>query len=212
MRDAKKMTSQDDTLLATYRRQASRFDAERSKSLFERNWLDRFAALIPSRGRILDMGCGSGDPIASYFMQQGFRVTGVDFAPEMLALARRTKPEGDWREVDMRSMQLGESFDGVVAWNSFFHLTPGEQRTAMPLLLDHVTATGAFMATVGPSAGEAWGEVGGEPVYHGSLAFEEYEEILAARGFAVSAFVPTDPDCRGHTVLLASRESTGGRG
>lgn len=193
------------SLLATYRRQASNYAVMRAKTLFERKWLDRFSELIPAEGRILDIGCGTGEPIARYFMEMGYRVTGVDFAPEMVSIARDRWPDGDWRVLDMREISTGEAFDGVLAWNSLIHLTWDEQRRALPKILEQATATGAFMATVGPEEGEAWGDVGGEPVYHASLSAGEYGEILARHGFGLLEFARNDPDCAGHTILLASR-------
>ena len=61
------------------------------------------------------------------------------------------------------------------------------------------------MLTVGPEAGEACGEVAGERVYHASLSREEYETRLAEAGLRVVAFRAEDPDCNGHSVLLARK-------
>lgn len=49
-------------VIGTYERQAGYFDATRSQALIERGWLERFAALLPARGRVLDLGCGTGRP------------------------------------------------------------------------------------------------------------------------------------------------------
>ncbi len=188
-----------------YERNAARFAVERSKSLHERVWLDRFLGLLPAGGTILDLGCGSGDPIAVYLARRGYAVTGADFSGTMLALARARCPTGDWRRVDMRTLDLPERFDGIVAWDSFFHLTPGEQRDALPRIARHLAPGGAMLLTVGPAAGEVVGRVGADRVYHSSLSREEYEQILDASGVNVVSFVPEDPDCDGHTVLLARR-------
>lgn len=188
---------------AVYQRQAARFDAERSRGLRERAWLARFAAVVPAPGAILDVGCGAGEPIAAHLAQAGFAVTGVDVADAMLALARARHPAGDWRQADMRALDLPERFDGIIAWNSFFHLTPAEQRRTLPRLVAHLRARGALMLTVGHIAGEVTGVVGGERVYHASLAPAEYEALLAELGLEVVAFTREDPACDHHTVLLA---------
>lgn len=192
---------------AVYERNARRFDAERSKGLHERGWLDRFLALLPKGksggGAILDLGCGAGDPIAAYFVGQGHGVTGVDASRAMLDLARARFPDGDWRQGDMRRLDLPERFDGIVGWNSFFHLTPTEQRATLPRLAAHLKRGGALMLTVGPEAGEVAGHVGDDSVYHSSLAPEDYEAILADRGLRIVRFVKEDPDCDLQTVLLA---------
>jgi 2-polyprenyl-3-methyl-5-hydroxy-6-metoxy-1,4-benzoquinol methylase len=43
-------------------------------------------------GSILDVGCGSGEN-ALFFAVRGCRVTGVDFLPEPIAIARRKAVE-----------------------------------------------------------------------------------------------------------------------
>jgi len=52
-------------------RNARCFTDNRPKDLIEKSWLDRFRRLIPEGGKILDLGCGAGVPIASYFIQHG---------------------------------------------------------------------------------------------------------------------------------------------
>lgn len=193
---------------AVYERQAARFDAERPRGLHERAWLDRFLALVRPGGLILDLGCGAGEPIAAHLAAQGRRVIGVDAAEAMLAIARNRHPEGDWRLGDMRTLDLAERVDGLLAWNSFFHLTRDEQRAVLPRLVAHLRPGGALMLTVGPEDGEVTGHVGGEPIYHASLSPEEYRTRLADLGVEVIRFVAEDPDCDGQTVLLARRRAT----
>ena len=191
--------------LGVYDRQARRFDAERPRLLHEKGWLDRFLDLIEPGGRVLDLGCGGGEPIAAYLMNRGYEVVGVDASEAMLAIARTRFPEEDWRWADMRRLDLGEVFDGVISWDSFFHLMPDEQRNVLSLLAGHMNDGAALMLTVGPEAGEVTGWVGGEPVYHASLAPLEYKTLLHQLGIVVLEFVPEDTLCDGHTILLAQK-------
>ncbi len=46
----------------------------------------------------------------------------------MLEMAREHFPSQCWIEADMRSVNLNRCFDGILAWDSFFHLTPNDQR------------------------------------------------------------------------------------
>lgn len=133
-------------------------------------------------------------------------MTGLDASAAMLQLARAKLPEGDWRHVDMRGLDLGEVFDGIIGWNSFFHLNPGEQRALLPRIAAHLAPGGILMLTVGPEAGEVGGHVGDDPVYHSSLDPKDYREILASHGVDVTAFVAEDPDCERQTVLLARKQ------
>ncbi|ETX26636.1 class I SAM-dependent DNA methyltransferase [Roseivivax isoporae] len=190
----------------TYDRQAGVFDAQRSQALVEAGWLARFADALPGSGRVLDLGCGTGRPIAGWLTRQGFRVTGIDIAPAMIEIARRHCPEGDWRIADMRRLDLPERFDGLVGWDSFFHLSPDAQRAVLPRLAGHLRPGGALMLTVGPRAGEVRGRVGDAPVYHASLSPAEYATALEATGMRLAGFHAEDPDCGGRSVLLARKD------
>jgi hypothetical protein len=121
-------------------------------------------------------------------------------------MARRRFPDAEWHQADMRRLHLDQCFDGIIAWDSFFHLMPDEQRAVLRLLAKHLKEGAALLLTVGPEAGEVAGWVGDEPVYHSSLAPSEYEGILGELGIRIVAFVPEDPTCDGHTVLLAAKD------
>ncbi len=188
-----------------YEQYGPRFDAERSKTLFERKWLRRFEALLPERAAILDVGCGAGEPIAHYFIENGHEVTGIDFAESMIALAKQRFPNHRWLVADMRTFDLPRQFDGIIGWHSFFHLTPAEQRGTLERFAGHLRPEGVLLVTVGPEEGETIGHVGGQPVYHSSLSLEAYREILHRLGMTIIDFVAEDPECGFATVLLAQK-------
>lgn len=189
-----------------YERMGPRFDAERHKHLVERPWLSKFEALLPAHAEILDAGCGAGEPIAKYFIESGHALTGIDYSSSMIALVRERFPAHDWRLADMRTLDLGRQFDGILSWHSFFHLRRDEQRDVLVRFAEHLKTGGALMLTVGTAEGEVVGHVGGEAVYHSSLSPEEYRGILAGQGFAIVEFVFEDPDCDHATILLAKKQ------
>lgn len=207
------MTDGDRTR-AVYDAKARAYDAARSQSLVEKPWLDRFLALVPEGGSVLDLGCGMGEPIGAYILAQRRRLTGLDFAPALLAMARARLPAGAWIEGDIRTLDLGRAFDGVLSWDGFFHLTQDEQRAAPPRIAAHVRAGGPLLLTVGPrecvSSGqvaiqEDEAEAADHAVAHASLSIEEYRTRLAACGIEVLDFVAQDPACGGRSVILARK-------
>jgi SAM-dependent methyltransferase len=181
------------------------FDKERGRSLAEKTWLDRFTSLLPDGGSILDIGCGSGEPIAGYFIAEGYPVTGIDASRPLIELCRSRFPENLWAVADMRELALGRRFDGVIAWHSFFHLSPEDQRLMFGIFCQHANEGAALMFTAGPGRGEAIGTFQGKPLYHASLAREDYESLLAAHGFALLDHIVEDPQCGGATIYLARR-------
>ncbi len=87
---------------------------------------------------VLDLGCGSGEPIARFFIERGLELTDVDFSTEMLKIGRERFPDAHWIHADMRGLDLDQTFDIVVAWDSFFHLSPRDQRSMFPIFRKHL--------------------------------------------------------------------------
>lgn len=193
-----------DAILDTYEAVAVTWDRGRDCSLFERAHLERLLSNAPGP-RVLDLGCGSGRPIAQYLVAQGRDVTGVDGSPAMIALFRRNVPSAEAVLADMRTLALGQSYDTILAWNSFFHLSPDDQRAMFPIFAAHASPGATLMFTAGPRAGEPVGEVAGKPVYHASLDPGDYGRALDGSGFKLVSYTPEDPECAGHTVYLARR-------
>jgi SAM-dependent methyltransferase len=197
------MASEAERIIGLYQRHASDWDRNRERSLFEKPWLDRFLSLLPQTPSILDIGCGGAEPIARYLIEMGCAVTGVDSSSALIGMCKERFPDQEWLVADMRMLSLDRRFDGILAWNSFFHLCPEDQRRMIPTFNRHALAKTALMYTSGPGHGEAIGTFQGEPLYHGSLDGAEYRSLLHENGFEVVSHVVEDPDCGHQTVWLA---------
>jgi SAM-dependent methyltransferase len=196
-----------DDIIGLYERHARAWVGDRSRQtvFFEKAWLDRFTAMTPAGGMVLDLGCGPAKPMAAYVLAQGFNVCGVDSSPTMIELARANFPDREWIVADMRTLALGKRFAGIMAWDSFFHLSFDDQRHMFPIFCDHAARGAPLLFTSGPRHDEAVGSFRGEPLYHASLAPDEYRSLLAANDFSVVAEKMEDPECGGHSVWLARR-------
>lgn len=194
-----------DAIVDLYERHAATWVEARlrERELFERGWLDRFTAEIPKGAAVLDLGCGAGEPIASYLSARGHAVTGVDSSAAMVAMFRARLPHQRARVADMRTLCLEQRFQGILAWDSFFHLNHEDQRGMFAVFRAHAAPRAMLMFTSGPAHGEAMGSLEGEPLYHASLDPAEYRQLLENEGFAVLANVANDQSCRGRTVWLA---------
>jgi SAM-dependent methyltransferase len=196
--------SEASRIIDLYQRKARDWAESRARgNLFERPWLDRFRALLSPAAPILDLGCGSGEPMARYLIELGHPVVGVDSSEAMIEFCRSRFPEQEWIVADMRTLALRRQFSGILAWDSFFHLCPDDQRRMFPVFRAHAAPGAALMFTSGPAHGEAIGSFGGEPLYHASLDPDEYRALLDQNGFRVAAHVVEDPDCGRHTIWLA---------
>lgn len=177
-----------------YDRRSAGWVADRGRDLTEadRTWLDRFAAGLSPGDPVLDVGCGSGRPMAAALLARGFRVVGVDSSAALVAHAAADLPGARFVQADMRTLDLGETFAGVLAWHSLFHLSPDDQRLALPRLLAHAAPRSAILFSSGPREGQVVGSWRGEPLYHGSLDPRAYEAELTSRGFRVETGVWAD--------------------
>jgi SAM-dependent methyltransferase len=197
------MASEAEKIVGLYQRHAQAWASERGNYLFETPWLDRFLALMPRGAAIVDIGCGSAEPIARYFIEKGYDVTGVDSSPPLIDICKTRFPGQKWIVADMQTLSLGRSFGGILAWDSFFYLCPEDQRRMFPIFRKHAAPNAALMFTSGPSHGEAIGEFRGEPLYHASLDEAEYRSLLDNSGFDVVSHVVEDQNCGRHTIWLA---------
>ncbi|ENU93458.1 hypothetical protein F971_00968 [Acinetobacter vivianii] len=190
-------------IIELYQRYAQEWIEIRGKGLSEKVWLDRFLSLLPISANILDLGCGSAQPIAAYFIAQGHQVTGVDASEYMIEMARQSFPEQVWMQQDFREYFTEQKFQGIVAWDSFFHLTQDDQRKMFKRFAEYAQSGTALMFSSGPAQGEVIGSLFGEPLYHASLSAEEYQTLLQDNGFKLIKMIAEDVECTGHTIWLA---------
>jgi SAM-dependent methyltransferase len=192
-------------IIAHYQTHAHEWDADRQKVWNDKIWHERFAALLPPSASVLELGCGSGWPVARYLTECGHQVTGVDSSPPMIELARQRLPAQRWIVGDMRETALDRYFDGILAWDSFFHLDFGDQRRMFPIFAAHSHSGTVLMFNTGPQHGEAIGEYRGDPLFHASLDPSEYHWLLERNGFEIVQHVANDPEAGGRTVWLTKR-------
>ncbi|QMV17424.1 methyltransferase domain-containing protein [Granulicella sp. 5B5] len=199
------MSIESEDIIDLYERHADAWVQSRlaESTLYEKQWLDRFCALLPKVASILDCGCGVGEPIARYLTQCGHAVTGVDSSPAMARMFQARLPSQRAVVADMRTLCLPETFRGVLAWDSLFHLNHADQRKMFQMFRAHAAPGTALMFTSGPSHGEIVGQLEGDPLYHASFAAAEYRQLLAEQGFAVVFHSPEDYSCFGRTIWLA---------
>jgi SAM-dependent methyltransferase len=200
------MTDLADEIVGRYERHAIDWDADRRKSCWnDERWHARFANKLPIGTTVLDLGCGGGVPVAAHLLSRGLRVTGIDSSPTLISLCRSRFPRYEWVVADMRTLALGRTFDGVLAWDSFFHLRPEDQRRMFGVFSAHAAENCMLMFNTGPRHGESIGSYGGDPFYHASLDSAEYADLLASFGFELIDHTIEDPLAGGRTVWVAQK-------
>ncbi|WP_421946170.1 class I SAM-dependent methyltransferase [Pedobacter sp.] len=197
------MEKEQKDVYKVYDKIASWFAENNRTDVIEKRHLDAMISNIKANAEILDVGCGNGKPIFGYLQEKGFNVTGVDASLEMLKIAKDNFPSGNFIREDMRKLSLNKKFDAIIAWHSFFHLPQSDQPDMFRIFASHLVAGGILIFTSGTESGEAWGENGGENMFHASLDTATYKSLLLQHGFGVINHTINDLDCGGATVWMA---------
>jgi SAM-dependent methyltransferase len=102
---------------------------------------------------ILDIGCGTGGHLLP-LARRGYRVTGIDCSPEMLAAAeQKANQEGlaiDVQVSDVRELQLGRTFDAAISMFAVisYLTTADDLLTAFRAVREHLVPGGLFLFDV----------------------------------------------------------------
>lgn len=97
---------------------------------------------------VLDLGFGTGTLLKKLY-DDGLAVTGVDFSPEMLRIAREKMPQARLLRHDFaRGLPpelAGERFDAILCTYAIHHLTDGEKASLIQVLRQHLNAGGEIL-------------------------------------------------------------------
>ena len=198
------MSKLADQIIGHYEPHAIAWDGDRARAAWnDKPWHDRFIGSLPKGATVLDLGCGSGSPVARHMAANGLKITGVDSSPTFISLCRSRLPGHTWLVGNMRSPPLKPKFQGILAWDCFFHLKPADQRKMFAVFGERAAPSTVLMFNAGPSHGEAVGSYRGDPLYHASLDPAEYAALLDGIGFDIVSHVVEDPHAGGTTVWLA---------
>jgi trans-aconitate methyltransferase len=173
----------------------------------ERALVDRLVAPLPPGARILDVGCGCGEPVAADLASRGFAVTGLDGAARMLDLARRAVPAATFLLGDLRVAHPGGPFHAVVAWDVVFHLPRADHPAVFARFRSWLRPGGRLLLSLGGS-----GEEGFTSRMHGETFFYSAHEPAVAlgqlerAGLRVEDWEVDEPSSRGHVAVLAVHE------
>lgn len=138
---------------AAYDAIAAQWDAARQQLVGrEQAFLDEVLAPLPPGATVLDLGCGTGRPLAAYAIARGHRIIGIDQSLAQLRLARQRFPDQRWVAAALETCPLPSGCAAAICWDALFHI---ERRWHEPILrrLHAALAPGArLMLTVGGSA------------------------------------------------------------
>ena len=189
-----------------YNKAAEHYAASRDQ--FENTkYLDKLNALLSSNSHILDIGCGAGKPIDSYFVSKGHSVTGIDLSEKMIDLARENVPEASYKVQDMTQLKENDySVDAVVSFYAIFHTPRETHQELFKKINSFLPTNGLLLVSMGSSEWE-----GKEENFHGiDMYWSHYDakknrKIVENSGFQVILDEIDGTANERHQILMARK-------
>lgn len=171
-----------------------------------KKYVDLIVEGLRPGARILDLGCGTGEPAAAYLVRRGFRVVGVDESAAMLDIARRVVPEAELILSDMCDVQLEGGFDAVVAWDSVFHVERGRHPALFRKVHGLLAPGGPLLLSTGGTGHAGFtSEMYGHAFFYSGHEPAEVLRLLRAEGFRVELCEEDDSSSLGHLAVVARK-------
>lgn len=174
-------------------------------------WLAELPERLPQAADILDLGCGSGLPVARDLTALGYRVTGVDISDVQIQRAIDLVPDATFIRADVSTVRFDPaSFDAVVSFFALIHLPLADQ----PVLLERVASwlrpAGLLVATTGYWAWTGYEENwlgGGAAMWWSHADVTTYRSWITQAGLSIDRedFVPESDS--GHALFWSHKPS-----
>lgn len=154
-------------------------------------------SLSKANSCVLEIGCGPGN-ITKYLLNKipQLSILGIDFAPNMIELARKNSPGAEFRTMDCRLVkELDIKFEGVVCG---FCLPYLDDPDASKLINDCnylLEENGVlYLSFVEGEKSESGFKVGssGDKIYFNYFSIEEVKSFLTKSGFDVPEMFKVD--------------------
>jgi SAM-dependent methyltransferase len=115
--------------------------------------LGELCRAIPAGSAVLDIGCGSGVPVARDLVAAGHRVTGMDISEVQISRARERVPQAQFIHGDATAAAFEPaSFDAIVSLYALIHIPLAEQPPLLRRIAQWLRPGGWFVATTGHAA------------------------------------------------------------
>ena len=189
-----------------YRQIARAYLTERQK-LKTAKYINELMPLLPKGASILDAGCGAGVPVDDVLIANGFFVTGIDFSPEQIDLARKLCRGGDFVVRDMQELKEGDyQVDAVICLYTMFHIPRMKQQEIIRIMCSYLPVGGYFLVTLGDRPFEGMHTMLGAPMWSSQFNQEKNRAMVKKAGMQILIDEINTSGSERHQVIFAIKK------
>lgn len=165
------------------------YEETRSPSGEERKALTSFLAGLSPESRVLDAGCGGGEPVLQQLLRASQQAIGMDFSAQQLTKALSNAPDARLLRGDMSRIPVAEdTVDAVLAYHSLIHVPAHEHQTVVEEFARVLRPGGQLLVSEGPEEWQGtnpdWLDTGAEMQWYIAGA-EATRRQLETAGFQI---------------------------
>ncbi|PLB52304.1 S-adenosyl-L-methionine-dependent methyltransferase [Aspergillus steynii IBT 23096] len=191
----------------------------------------RTISALEPHSRVLDVGCGTGKPVADIVASAGHEVYGIDISETMVNIAH-SQVRGTFQKADMRQYTPPCAMDAVFAVYSLFQISPSDTHSMVFKFAEWLREGGLLVLGVTPSTSLRSDQGTFDPVWgcirevikpwmtwvtkETFLSEQGWLDLLRQAGFSIEAerlfqFLPNDAEhktAEAHYLLVARKTTS----
>lgn len=194
--------------------------ARRQVTASEAGAVQQFMTHVATDAVVLDLGCGSGQPMAGLLLARGNRVHGIDQSAAMLELAKANFPaaqfpRASWQLAAIESVNfpagMPDGISAIICWDVLFHVRREWHADLFARMATALPCGGILLLSCGGSPQPPFTDrMFGRQFFYDSHDPAQTVRLLDASGFEVIwQAIIDEPDAatnnKGRAALLARR-------
>jgi ubiquinone/menaquinone biosynthesis C-methylase UbiE len=162
-----------------------------TRKLQDKEWIIKFASLLPKKAKMLDIGCAFGRD-CQFFVRKGFNTYGIDLSKQLIKKAKQLVKGANFLVMDMLTLRFSNSyFDGIWCSATLIHLKKVDVPRALQEMNRVLKKNGILYINLKLGAGEKFikdKRYGGQEKFYSYFSQAEIKKYLTKGGFQIKNF------------------------